>query len=202
VIAGHPEHLRGLGWGDVLRHAWAHIKDSGRVVLAGFIASAVLPPLYEWWDTYHWSHTGLDEVTSGNWESSLIGVAVWLVLVTIWHLMRAPIGHAREVMLAHDKHHAAEIERVRAESRPQVVTHVREQHNYFNLGENPDPAVIAALQASITTPELQRQIDAVEPRPTAAELNADRPKPLQMPQVEVPQADEQIDDTGQVDSDQ
>lgn len=100
-------------------------------MLGGFVVSAVLPPLYQWWDTYHWSHTGLDEVTGGGWESSLIGVGAWLVVVTVWHLARAPIGHAREVLSVRERHHAAEIERMRetakSEAPPSIGQYVHNQ---------------------------------------------------------------------------
>jgi hypothetical protein len=174
-----------------------HIKDSGRVVLGGFLVSAILPPLYQWWDTYHWNHKGLDEVTGGAWKSSLIGVGVWLVLVTMWHLMRAPIGHAREVLSARERHHAAEIERVRREAAPRIVTNVGEQHNHFHIGENLDPAAVAAvLKGGIVTEDLLRQISALGPRPTALDPGPTRPNQLQESQGETDRADDEPDDAG------
>ncbi|HUN79127.1 MAG TPA: hypothetical protein VMU32_09420 [Solirubrobacteraceae bacterium] len=193
-----PENLHGLGWGSVLKHAWRHIKDSGRVVLGGFVVSAVLPPLYQWWDTYHWSHRGLDEVTGGGWESSLIGVAVWLALVTIWHLTRAPIGHAREVLSARDRRHAAEVARVRAEKAVPIVN-VGDRHYHFNFGENPDPAAIAAALQGQVDPEPLRQIGAADEKPTARK-DQKRPKRLQNPQVEADGSDDGTDGPGHAES--
>jgi hypothetical protein len=144
------------------------------VVLGGFVVSAVLPPLYQWWDTYHWSHTGLDEVTGGGWESSLIGVGAWLVVVTVWHLARAPIGHAREVLSVRERHHAAEIERMRetakSEAPPSIGQYVhnqiivtspeeaaeltgeRNQYETVEVGEPPPVPPLSPLATSTASP--------------------------------------------------
>jgi hypothetical protein len=168
---------------DVVKHAWRHIKNSWRAALIGGLVTFVLPPLYEWWNTYDFSHKGLDEVTGGNWVGSIIAVAAWLAVVALWHLMRAPIGHAREVIAAHNARHEREIERVREEAKA-----------------NAAPPQIGTYHAHGTTvliasEELVRQIGSIEAKPTAPDPS-DRPELQQEPQVDADQADHQADGAG------
>jgi hypothetical protein len=115
-----PVDLPKLRRRDVLRHAWGHIKESWRVALVGALVAIVLPPVYEWANTYHFSHTGLDKVTGGDWSASIVAVGIWLVVVSLWHLLCAPMGHAREVIDAHRAHHADQIEAARSEAKSEV----------------------------------------------------------------------------------
>lgn len=118
----------GLGWSHVLKHAWGHIKESWRVALVGGVVTFVLPPLFEWWRTYHFSHKGLDEVTGGSWEWSVLAVVVWLVLVAAWHVLCAPMAHAREIIKSLHGHHARELERVREDARREASPSVERQY--------------------------------------------------------------------------
>jgi hypothetical protein len=160
----------------VLKHAWGHIKESWRVALVGGVVTFVLPPLLQWWRTYDFSHKGLDEVTGGGWEWSVVALLVWLVLVATWHVLCAPMAHAREIISRLHGHHAHELERVREEAKaeampPPSVTN----YNFYNLDE-------AAQRALVRQQELlQRRMVIQQPelspfeviKPQAADQRAD-----------------------------
>jgi hypothetical protein len=183
-----PESLHGLGWLDVLKHAWWHIKASWVAALAGAVVAVVLPVLIQWGDSYGFSESGWDKVTANGWIWSVIAVAAWLVLVALWHFLCAPMGHAREVLALRERHHAAEIERVRLEKPPSVVN-VGEQHNTtIFVGENPDPATIKAFLEGRRGAEPFRQVGPVEEKPRTVEDG--RPSPAPNRQVKADRVDD------------
>jgi hypothetical protein len=177
-----PATLPTLRRRDVVKHAWGHIRESWRTALAGALVTAVLPPLFKWWDTYHFSQKGLNKVTSGDWTDSMIAVGVWLALVAVWHLWCAPMGHAREVINAHRHRHVEEIDRAREEakgeaSKPSIGQYVHQQ------------IVVATPEQAA---ELVQRVPGVEARPADV-------RPAQRGELQTGEdaADDQAGGTGQ-----
>ncbi len=173
-----PTTMPGLRRRDVLKHAWGHIEESWRTALAGALVTAILPPLYKWGDIYHFSHSGLDQVTSGDWTDSIIAVGVWLAGVAAWHLLCAPMSHAREVLAAHRARHAEELEQVRVEARsegePRIVQHVQ---NQWVLSPDTTPEQAAMLARQVGQVELTQPPDrrTGPPDPQATGVEVDHP---------------------------
>jgi hypothetical protein len=193
-----PESFHGLGWLDVLKHAWGRIKTSWGAALAGAVATAALPVLIQWGAIYDFSESGWDKVTANGWIWSVVAVGAWLMLVALWHFLCAPMAHTREVLSAHHCHYAAEIARAREEASASRVVNVGDRHYHFNFGENPDPAALAAVLKGEIDPEPLRSIGVAEEKPTPPNPSHERPKPPQKPQ----DAEEQTDDPGQDESEQ
>jgi hypothetical protein len=154
--------LSGFGRLSVLRHAWKHIKESWRAALAGALVTAILPVLIQWGDSYSFSESGWDQVTGGGWIWSVAAVGLWLAAVALWHLMCAPMSHAREILRAHGVHYAAEIERVREAGRAEATPAINNQINIF-------PGDV------VQTETLLRQLGFVEPRPSGPNQLGDPP---------------------------
>lgn len=90
-----------LSWPGVFRYAWRAVKKSWVALLSGTAAIAVLAVLIPWGGVYGFTESGWDRVMGGNAVWSLLAIPVWLLIVGAWYLIRAPMGHAREVLAAH-----------------------------------------------------------------------------------------------------
>lgn len=87
-----------LSWSDVLKYAWKSIRASWTTLLTGTVTIAVLSIVLPWGGAYHFSESGWDRVMGGSATWSLLAIPVWLVGAGVWHLMRAPVGRARDVL--------------------------------------------------------------------------------------------------------
>lgn len=181
--------LPGLGWWSVLKHAWHHIRESWRTALVGALVTAVLPVLIQWGDSYDFSESGLDHVTAGGWIWSVVAVGAWLVLVAFWHVLCAPMAHAREVLSAHAKHHAAEIEQVRETAKAEAASAIPAIGQYVQ-NQWVLPSDITPEQAA----EFVKQVPAVEV------VRPERLEPALEAQAGEVQADDPIDDAGHEES--
>src|ERR1700677_2052898 len=87
-----------LSWSDVLKYAWKSIKASWTTLLTGTVTIAVLSIVLPWGGAYHFSESGWDRVMGGSATWSLLAIPVWIVGAGVWHLMRAPVDRARDVL--------------------------------------------------------------------------------------------------------
>jgi len=87
-----------LSWTDVLKYAWKSIRASWTTLLTGTIAITLLSVVLPWGGAYHFSESGWDQVMGGTAVWSLLAIPVWLLGAGVWHLTRAPVGRARDVL--------------------------------------------------------------------------------------------------------
>ena len=94
------EDSLGLSWPGVLIYAARAVRRSWGPLLSGTAFIAVLAVLIPWGGVYGFTESGWDRVMGGNAVWSLLAIPAWLFLVAVWYLLRAPMGHAREVVAA------------------------------------------------------------------------------------------------------
>ena len=90
-----------LSWLGVRRYAQQAIRRSWIVLFSGTVSIAILAILIPWGFVYGFSESGWDQVMGGNAVWSLLAIPAWLLILGVWYLARAPMGHAQEVVAAY-----------------------------------------------------------------------------------------------------
>jgi hypothetical protein len=93
-----PEDSLTLSWSDVLKYAWKSIKASWAELVRNTVVIALLSIVLPWGGAYHFSESGWDRVLGGSATWALLAIPVYLVGAGVWHLTRAPLGRARDVL--------------------------------------------------------------------------------------------------------
>ncbi len=92
-----------LSWSGVFGYARQAIRRSWIVLLSGTASIAILAILIPWGFVYGFSESGWDQVMGGDAVWSLLAIPAWLLILGVWYLIRAPMGHARAVVAAHTR---------------------------------------------------------------------------------------------------
>jgi hypothetical protein len=130
-----PDDSFTLSWPEVLKYAWKSIRASWTTLLTGTVTITVLSIVLPWGGAYHFSESGWDRVAGGSATWSLLAIPVWLVGAATWHLVRAPVGRARDV-LAEQEHQRDAVEQELATTRYELA---RERAAAQVFGEAPVP---------------------------------------------------------------
>jgi len=79
-----------LAWAEVWTDARRRVRERWARELAGAVVVAVLVLLYQWWGGHGFTESRWDKVTSSDFIAPLVGVGIYVALVTAWLLLTSP----------------------------------------------------------------------------------------------------------------